>query len=89
MELTSSFSNKTDLKMIANMGVKPPAAKRKTPDLRQKLRVAAFAVIASVRMRKLSQEWGKVRKVGDSLKKAKVETLRKRDSTRRKRIEQS
>lgn len=89
MELTPPCSNETDLKMIANMGVKPPATKKKAPDLRRKLRAAAITVIASVRMRKLSQEWNKVRKVGDSLKKAKVETLRKRDSTRKKRIEQS
>jgi hypothetical protein len=89
MELTPSFSNETDLKMIANMGVKPREAKKKTPNLRRKLRTVALTVMASVRMRKLSQEWSKVRKVGDSLKKAKVETLRKRDSLRRKRIEQS
>lgn len=89
IKLTPPRSNETDLKMIASMGVKPPAAKKKAPDSRRKLRVAALTALASVRMRKLSQEWSKMRKVGDSLKKAKVETLKKRDSLRRKKIEQS
>jgi hypothetical protein len=43
--------------------------------------------MATVRMKKMSQEWSKARKLGDGLRRAKSELLKKRESLRRKGIE--
>lgn len=73
----STHSNDADLKMIAEMGVRPPLNREKLPP-RQKLRSVVYMVMASVRMQRLKWEWGQVRKVGDGLRKAKGDVLRKR-----------
>jgi hypothetical protein len=69
--------------MIAEMGVKAPEPKS-LHDVRRKLRTAGLAVIATVRMRHMSQEWSKARKLGDGLRRAKDELLRRRESQMRR-----
>lgn len=66
--------------MIADMGVKArDRAQIRTP--RQKLRSAISAVQATVRMQKMVRDWKSTKKLGEGLKRAKDEVLRKRDSS--------
>lgn len=69
--------------MITQMGVQPPEPK-KLHDTRRKLRTAGLAVIATVRMQRMSQEWSKARKLGEGLRRAKSELLRRRESQLRR-----
>ncbi|EEH17055.1 hypothetical protein PABG_07142 [Paracoccidioides brasiliensis Pb03] len=75
--------NETDLKMIAEMGVKPHSPGRKF-NPRHKLKAIASTVLAVCRMRKMSAEWSKMKSLGEDLRKAKTEILKKRELTRRK-----
>jgi hypothetical protein len=79
--------------MIAEMGVKTPSAstfKKENPlNARCKLRSVAFMVLASVRMQKMSQNWSRARKIGEGLRRAKGEVLRRRESAMRKGLLQS
>lgn len=68
--------------MIAQMGVRAPEPKQ-LHDARRKLRTTGLAVIATVRMRRMSHEWSKARKLGDGLRRAKNELLRRRESLMR------
>ena len=66
--------------MIADMGVKPrDRSQIRTP--RQKLRTAISAVQATVRMQKMVRDWKSTKKLGEGLKRAKDEVLRKRGSS--------
>lgn len=66
--------------MIAEMGVKPrDRTQIRTP--RQKLRSAISTVKAAVRMQKMGREWRKTKKLGEGLKRAKNEVLKRRDSS--------
>jgi len=80
------YSNEADLKMIAEMGVKPPSRKHRRKPM-EKLRSAIFVVKGIVRMQRMSREWGKARKLGEGLKKAKSEVLKRRESMKKKGIE--
>lgn len=72
--------------MIAEMGIRAPDRK-KMGDPRRKLRTVISAVMATVRMKNMSQEWSKARKIGDGLRRAKSELIKRRESQRRKGIE--
>lgn len=63
------------------MGVKPPSRKLRRAPM-EKLRSAIFVVKATVRMQRLSREWSKTRKIGEGLRKAKSEVLKRRESQR-------
>ncbi|KAJ9196572.1 hypothetical protein DTO027B5_1583 [Paecilomyces variotii] len=78
--------NEADLRMIAEMGIRAPDRK-KMGDPRRKLRTVISAVMATVRMKNMSQEWSKARKIGDGLRRAKSELIKRRESQRRKGIE--
>ncbi|PGH12397.1 hypothetical protein AJ79_04345 [Helicocarpus griseus UAMH5409] len=75
--------NETDLKMIAEMGVKPHNPQRKF-NARLKFKAIASTALAICRMQKMSAEWSKSRSLGEGLRKAKGEVLKRRESTRRK-----
>ncbi|EEH09005.1 calmodulin-binding coil-coil protein [Histoplasma capsulatum G186AR] len=75
--------NETDLKMIAEMGVKPNSPRKKF-DARLKLKAVACMALAVCRMQLMSAEWKKSKKLGEGLRKAKGEVLKKRESMRRK-----
>ncbi|OJD16675.1 hypothetical protein AJ78_03185 [Emergomyces pasteurianus Ep9510] len=80
-ERVRTACNETDLKMIAEMGVKPHSPRKKF-DSRLKLKAVAFTVLAVCRMQKLSAEWSKAKSLSESLRKAKGEVLKKRESMR-------
>lgn len=73
-------SNEADLRMISEMGVQArdrhPA---RTP--RRKLKTAISLVLATVRMKRMSQAWGQTKKIGEGLKRAKNELLKRRESS--------
>ncbi|EAW09522.1 putative spindle-pole body protein (Pcp1) [Aspergillus clavatus NRRL 1] len=69
--------NEADLRMISEMGVKPRDRSHfRTP--RQKLKTAVSLVLATVRMQRKSREWSRTKKLGEGLKRAKSEVLKKR-----------
>ncbi|KAF5858414.1 hypothetical protein ETB97_004409 [Aspergillus alliaceus] len=72
--------NEADLRMISEMGVKPrDRGLLRSP--RQKLKTAVFMVKATVRMQRMSQEWKRTKKIGDGLKRAKNEMLKRREAS--------
>ncbi|KAJ5574175.1 uncharacterized protein N7459_008602 [Penicillium hispanicum] len=72
--------NEADLRMITEMGVQ---ARDRTAvrSPRRKLRSAISLVVASVRMQKMGQEWRRTKKLGEGLKRAKNEMLKRRESS--------
>lgn len=63
--------------MIAAMGVKARAdVARSSP--RRRLKTAMCAVLATVRMQRMSQEWKKTRRLGEGLQRAKSDVLKRR-----------
>lgn len=68
--------------MIAEMGVEASMHEpRFNP--RRKFRAVAFAAVAAARMQKMATEWTKARRIGDGLRKAKNEVLKRRENGRR------
>lgn len=66
--------------MISEMGVQAMDRNPvRTP--RRKFRSAISLVIATVRMQRMGQEWSKAKKLGEGLKRAKSEMLRRRESS--------
>lgn len=79
-KMTGLSSNEADLRMITEMGV--PARDRTTVHSpRRRLRSAISLVVASVRMQKMGQEWRRTKKLGEGLKRAKNEMLKRRESS--------
>ncbi|KAJ5960543.1 uncharacterized protein N7479_007693 [Penicillium vulpinum] len=72
--------NDADLRMISEMGV---YARDRTPirTPRHKLKSAISLVRAAVRMQKMSSDWKRTKKLGEGLKRAKTEMLKRRDSS--------
>ncbi|KAJ5903013.1 hypothetical protein N7504_005396 [Penicillium tannophilum] len=72
--------NEADLRMISEMGVH---ARDRTSvrSPRGKLRSAISLVVATVRMKKMGQEWRRTKKLGEGLKRAKSEMLKRRESS--------
>ncbi|EAS36536.3 spindle-pole body protein [Coccidioides immitis RS] len=70
--------NEMDLKMIAEMGVEPSVAATKL-SARKKFKSAVLVVMAATRMQKLATEWRKARKIGEGLRRAKAELLKRRE----------
>lgn len=66
--------------MISEMGVQ---AHDRTPirTPRHKLKSAISLVRAAVRMKKLGSDWKRTKKLGEGLKRAKTEMLKRRDSS--------
>lgn len=66
--------------MISEMGVH---ARDRTSvrSPRGKLRSAISLVVATVRMKKMGQEWRRTKKLGEGLKRAKSEMLKRRESS--------
>ncbi|KAJ5751620.1 hypothetical protein N7520_008537 [Penicillium odoratum] len=72
--------NEADLRMISEMGVS--ARDRNTArSPRGKFRSAISLVVATVRMKKMGQEWRRTKKLGEGLKRAKSEMLKRRESS--------
>ncbi|CAG8878106.1 unnamed protein product [Penicillium nalgiovense] len=72
--------NDADLRMISEMGVQArDRAPVRTP--RHKLKSAISLVRAAVRMQKMSSDWKRTKKLGEGLKRAKTEMLKRRDSS--------
>ncbi|KAJ6115709.1 hypothetical protein N7523_006126 [Penicillium sp. IBT 18751x] len=72
--------NEADLRMISDMGVQSRDRNPvRTP--RRKLRSAISLVVATVRMQKMGQEWSRAKKLGEGLKRAKSEMLKRRESS--------
>lgn len=66
--------------MISDMGVKPrDRTPLRTPQA--KLKTAISMVKAIVRMRRMSQDWKKTKKIGEGLKRAKNEVMKRRESS--------
>ncbi|RJE23453.1 spindle-pole body protein [Aspergillus sclerotialis] len=77
--------NEADLRMVAEMGVKPrDFSQTRTP--RQKFRTAISLVRATVRMQRMSREWKKTKKLGEGLKRAKSEVLKRKESMSKKAV---
>ncbi|RAK99875.1 putative spindle-pole body protein (Pcp1) [Aspergillus ibericus CBS 121593] len=75
--------NEADLRMITDMGVKPrDRNKLRTPQA--KLKTAVSMVKAIVRMQRMSQEWKKTKKLGEGLRRAKNEVMKRRDASHSK-----
>ncbi|KAF9884053.1 hypothetical protein FE257_002338 [Aspergillus nanangensis] len=74
--------NDADLRMISEMGVKA-RDRQNVREPRHKLKTAVSMVRAIVRMKRMSQEWTKARKLGEGLKRAKNEVLKRRDGSSR------
>ena len=68
--------------MIAEAGVETSIPEVKL-EPRRKFRAVAFAAVAAARMQRMAAEWNKTRKIGEGLRNAKSEVLKKRDSSRR------
>lgn len=80
----TTHSNEADLRMISEMGVQARDRKpSRTP--RHKLRSAVSLVVAAVRMQRMGQEWSKAKKLGEGLKRAKSEMLKRRESSSKSR----
>lgn len=80
------YSNDADLRMIAEMGVQSRGPNpARTP--RQKFKTAVSLVMATVRMQRMGREWKKAKKLGEGLKRAKNEVLRRRESSSKKALE--
>ncbi|CAG7984494.1 unnamed protein product [Penicillium salamii] len=74
--------NDADLRMISEMGVQArDRAPVRTP--RHKLKSAISLVRAAVRMKKMSSDWKRTKKLGEGLKRAKTEMIKRRDSSNR------
>ncbi|KAJ5338392.1 Spindle associated [Penicillium brevicompactum] len=74
--------NDADLRMISEMGVQArDRAPVRTP--RHKLRSAISMVRAAVRMKKMSSDWKRTKKLGEGLKRAKTEMIKRRDGSNR------
>ncbi|KAE8369510.1 hypothetical protein BDV27DRAFT_153002 [Aspergillus caelatus] len=72
--------NEADLRMISEMGVKPrDRGMLRSP--RQKLKTGIFMVKAIVRMQRMGQQWQKTKKIGEGLKRAKNEVLKRREAS--------
>jgi len=66
--------------MIAEMGVKPrDRTQIRSP--RQKLKTAVSTVRAAMRMQRMGRDWKMTKKLGEGLKRAKNEVLKRRDSS--------
>ena len=78
-------SNDADLRMISEMGVKP-RDRTQTRSPRQKLKTAVSMVKAAVRMQRMGREWKKTKKLGEGLKRAKNDVLKRRDSSNNKEL---
>ncbi|KMU79072.1 hypothetical protein CISG_07238 [Coccidioides immitis RMSCC 3703] len=76
--LEAESLNEMDLKMIAEMGVEPSVAATKL-SARKKFKSAVLVVMAATRMQKLATEWRKARKIGEGLRRAKAELLKRRE----------
>ncbi|KAB8203528.1 hypothetical protein BDV34DRAFT_199032 [Aspergillus parasiticus] len=75
--------NEADLRMISEMGVKPrDRGMLRSP--RQKLKTGIFMVKAIVRMQRMGQQWQKTKKIGEGLKRAKNEVLKRREASSNK-----
>nr|KMM64560.1 hypothetical protein CPAG_00912 [Coccidioides posadasii RMSCC 3488] len=74
--------NEMDLKMIAEMGVESSVAATKLSS-RKKFKSAVLVVMAATRMQKLATEWRKARKIGEGLRRAKAELLKRRELAQR------
>ena len=68
--------------MITKMGVKHPGLGN-FHDARRKFRTVILAVIATVRMQRVKEQWDKARKLGEGLRRAKGEVLKRRETQRR------
>jgi Pericentrin-AKAP-450 domain of centrosomal targeting protein len=68
--------------MITKMGVKHPDLGN-FHDARRKFRTVVLAVIATVRMQRVKEQWDKARKLGEGLRRAKGEVLKRRETQRR------
>jgi hypothetical protein len=68
--------------MIAEMGVETPIPETKLGP-RRRFRATAFAIVAATRMQNLAADWNKTKKIGEGLRRARTEVLKRRESARR------
>jgi hypothetical protein len=66
--------------MISEMGVQA-RDRNPTRTPRHKLKTAISLVMATVRMQRMGQEWRQTKKIGEGLKRAKSELLKRRESS--------
>lgn len=64
------------------MGVETSLHKPKL-DPRRRFKSVALVAVAAARMQKMASEWKKAKNIGDGLRKAKDEVLKRRESSRR------
>ena len=78
------YSDTHDLKILRQVGIHVPSKTRHGERLApvQKLRAGVFAVMATIRMRKLEQQWRGVRMLGDELKRLRSATEGRKDKER-------
>lgn len=77
------YSNEADIRMIEEMGVPcPQISHTRSPG--RKLGTAISLVRSMVRMQRRSREWKKTRKLGEGLKRAKSEVLKRKESLNKK-----
>ncbi|KAJ5888477.1 hypothetical protein N7495_008518 [Penicillium taxi] len=72
--------NSADLRMINEMGV-DAQDRTSTGSPRHKFRSAISLVMATVRMKRMCQDWQRTRKIGEGLKRAKSEMLKRREAS--------
>ncbi|KAJ5156035.1 hypothetical protein N7492_008838 [Penicillium capsulatum] len=72
--------NEADLRMISDMGVQArDRGQARNP--RSKLRSAISLVVATVRMQRMGRDWRRAKKLGEGLKRAKSEMLKRREGS--------
>lgn len=75
--------NQADLRMVAEMGIKPHESNKDLQNPRQKLKRTISTVIAAIRIQRMAREWKKTRELGENLKRAKDEVLKRRRSSKK------
>lgn len=68
--------------MIAEMGVETAIRETKLSP-RRRFRAAAFVAVGAARMQRLAADWNKKKEIGEGLRRARTEVLRRRESARR------
>lgn len=74
MELTYCYSNKIDLELLQDMGITPDVSTR---EKKHSLKTVGLAVLASIRMRNMQQDWAGNKKLHENLLR-KLEGMRRR-----------
>jgi hypothetical protein len=77
-QILTCRSNKEDLDLISQMGITPDMT---VHERRPTLKAAGLAVVAAIRMKKMSEGWAQNRKIHEQLKQ-KLDSMRRQSGRR-------